>query len=114
MKRVIILIGFLFFVGTAAVADYSAFIEDLPLMENMVEQQDNVVSFDKPAGRIIQTQAITKSTEKEVLNFYNLSLPQLGWTKAKDHSFKRDNETLTITVNRSGNSNIVIFTIVPE
>ena len=57
LKRAFIISGFILLASLPAVAasSYSTIIEDLPLMPGMVEKTDDAVIFDKPGGRIVET-----------------------------------------------------------
>lgn len=79
--------------------------EDLPLMEGLKQSEDTAVSFDTPAGRIIEAYAQSNKIKKqEIADFYNKTLPQLGWKrmpkkdKASGISYAREGEVLTISI----------------
>jgi len=93
---------------------YSEFIEDLPMMADMVEEQDNVVIFDKPSGRIIELKVETKHSQTEVLEFYNGILFNLGWKKLKKNRFLKDDEILSVIPEMRGKKTIVHFTLRPK
>lgn len=88
----------LFFAG-GAVASPSQFftvVTDLPLMPGFVEQLDENMVFDKPEGRIIETEAVGKAGREGAERFYLEALPQLGWTFIGGSSFEREGEVLEI------------------
>lgn len=79
--------------------------EDLPLMDGLKQSEEAPVSFDSPGGRIIEAYAQSDRIEKqEVMDFYDKTLPQLGWsrlkkeTKQSSFSYMREGEKLTISV----------------
>ena len=75
--------------------------EDLPLMDGLKQSEDAAVSFDSPGGRILEAYAQSERIEKQkVMEFYDKTLPQLGWTrlKKKKNSYTREGEELTISV----------------
>ena len=79
--------------------------EDLPLMDGLKQAEDAAVSFDTPSGRIIEAYAQSSDIgERKIKDFYNRTLPQLGWKKLsgknKDSSvsYAREGEVLTISV----------------
>ena len=54
--------------------------------------------FDSPSGRIVEAAATGSATADQVAKFYGETLPQLGWLESGKLTFKRDNETLRISV----------------
>lgn len=77
--------------------------EDLPLMDGLKQSEDAAVSFDTPSGRIIEAYAQSDEIGKQkIAEFYNKTLPQLGWRRVSDKkaflSYVREGEVLTISV----------------
>ncbi len=79
--------------------------EDLPLMDGLKQSEDAALSFDSPGGRIVEAYAQSEKIEKQkVMEFYDKTLPQLGWsrlkkkTPASSFSYVREGEELTISV----------------
>lgn len=121
MKKTVLMILFSVVCCFSAVvrAETAAFVsgfEDLPLMEGLSEHDGTGVSFDTPAGRIVEAYAESyRLTAKGILGFYARTLPQLGWraqqraassdTRA---SYVRDGETLNVFV-ENGSPVIVRF-----
>jgi len=115
MKRILTITLLSFLISFSAyAADYSSIIEDLPLMQNMQELTDDSVSFDKPAGRIVQLTTITSASIPEISKFYKQSLPPLGWEQKSKNTFARENEVMKIEIKNSGSKNYVTFTIQPK
>lgn len=112
MKKKLFLCVLSFVLAVSAVpvhAEAPAFMsgfEDLPLMPGLIQQDDASVSFDTPAGRIIEAYAESPEIgRKKILDFYSQSLPQLGWKKRKADkgqtgsvSYLRDGEVLDISI----------------
>lgn len=72
-------------------------IQDVPLMPGLTELTDQVLVFDKPEGRIVESIAQADSLSSEtVLGFYNETLPQLGWVKTAGNSYVRQGESLEL------------------
>lgn len=70
-------------------------LQDIPLMPGMEELDDYAVSFDKPGGRITESVALIHDlAEADVLRFYYVTLPQLGWGRVSEYRFFRQNEFL--------------------
>jgi len=114
MKQFLITLILLLSISLPAFAGYSKLVEDLPLMTNMQEQKEDFVVFDNPTGRIVQFSAITKSSQKEILEFYNNALPPLGWVKSSPNSFKRETETIKLEIENGTNQSTVLFTVISE
>ncbi|HEY1723705.1 MAG TPA: hypothetical protein VGG27_20860, partial [Magnetospirillaceae bacterium] len=98
MKRMsVALTGFVLLSGVAF-ADDSKFlkeIDDLPLAPGLVEQPGGTL-FDSPQGRIVEATAQGSLMEVEARQFYDESLPELGWTPISSGVYRRDKEVLTI------------------
>ncbi len=97
MRFVFLLLAALF-VSTAApaAAGYSAAIEDFPLMPGMTENAQDIVIFDKPAGRIVET--ALRRAPANALAYYRDALPALGWQPQGKDSYVRDGEEMTLTL----------------
>ena len=93
------------FSGMATDSVFMSGFEDLPLMNGLKQSEDTALTFDSPGGRIIEAYAQSDEIEKQkIMDFYDKTLPQLGWTrlkkKSKSNSFSyiREGEELTISV----------------
>ena len=88
--------------GCEAGTVFMSGFEDLPLMEGLKQSEDTAVSFDTPSGRIIEAYAQSNKIKKqEIADFYNKTLPQLGWkrmSKKGSISYTREGEVLTISI----------------
>ncbi len=97
--------------GTA----FLSVIDDVPLMPGLAERPDAAVVFDKPEGRIVETEATGRLARAEVLKFYAASLPQLGWRARGEGRFLRDREELALSfVSGPGGALTVRFTLSPD
>ncbi len=76
-------------------AGFISMIEDLPLMPGLVEEEGGMV-FDSAQGRIVQVYAIGWVSEGEVRDFYDDTLPQLGWRPYGPGVFRREGEILKV------------------
>ncbi len=76
-------------------AGFISMIEDLPLMPGLVEEEGGMV-FDSAQGRIVQVYAIGWVNEGEVRDFYDDTLPQLGWRPDGPGVFRREGEILKV------------------
>ncbi|MCH7935590.1 MAG: hypothetical protein IH994_00675 [Proteobacteria bacterium] len=70
-------------------------IEDLPLMPGLIEEKGGMV-FDSARGRIVETFATGWVSEGAVRDFYDQTLPQLGWRPLGTGAFQRENEILIV------------------
>ena len=76
-------------------------IDDVPIMEDMEQLHANNVSFGNNDIRFVEAYFSDKKAKfSQVAQFYQETLPQLGWKfieKRKNHlTFERDSETLDI------------------
>lgn len=87
--------------------------QDIPQMDGLVIQQTQDVDFDTPAGQILSIDAFSKQkTGRQIKDYYNATLPQLGWIHQKDGSFKRENDSFSITVLKEKKPSKVRFDII--
>lgn len=87
----------LWLAAVPALAQFVGGIEDLPLMPGLTDIPDAGVVFETPAGRIVEAQALAGTNNKDaVLDFYDATLPQLGWTRVKRGQYGREGETLIL------------------
>lgn len=101
--------------GAHAYAD-PAFVEgfeDLPLMPALTQEPGSVTVFDSPYGRIVESYASGRADRAAVLAFYAATLPQLGWVRADEASFRREGEVLTLDVTQDGTAVTVRFQVSP-
>ena len=95
-------------------AAYVAGIEDLPLMAGLEEVEDAGVTFDKPAGRIVEAYAHGAVDRTEVRGFYDGTLPQLGWRRSGPDRFRREDEVLELTYLGDDGDLTVHFSLQPK
>lgn len=94
---------------------FSAVISDLPLMDQMVEDEADDLVFDKAEGRILQTSTIvTQASADDVFAFYSAVLPQMGWSRMMRGEYKRSGEILSIQTERIGADVAVKFLVQPQ
>ena len=95
-------------------AEFFDTIDDLPLMPGLKEIPSESVYFDKPEGRIIEAFAeMHHVSQKDVLLYYQGSLPQFGWGRVNDQTFFRDQEQLEISFTRQNNHQLVKILVKP-
>jgi hypothetical protein len=88
--------------------------EDLPLAPGLAEVAGAGLTFDSPAGRIVEAYARGNADAAQVLRFYAGTLPQLGWTRETDTRFRREAEVLRLDAAPEGGALLVHFTLSPE
>ncbi len=86
-------------------------VDDLPLAPGLVEQPGGTL-FDSPQGRIVEANAQGQLMEVEVRQFYDESLPQLGWTQVSSGVYRRDKEVLRLDYS-DGMPIVVHFSLAP-
>lgn len=117
LKKIYMFWALLLLVSLPAFAiqtNYSGIIEDLPLMPGMVEKSAEAVIFDKPGGRIVETEAEAQSSREDISRFYAATLPPLGWKVLSPSEFIRDNEKLKLDFEKEHETTTVHFTLTPE
>ena len=102
------------FAGEGADVRYVSGVEDLPLMPGLTEVGDFSVTFDTPAGRLVEVEAMGVLGEGAVEAFYADTLPALGWIGVGPGAFVREGEYLHIEFNRAGELLTVRFSISPR
>lgn len=74
-------------------------LSDVPVMPGMNEVPGRDMDFDKPEGRIAESTAIAQKPDidgAQVRDFYDRSLPQLGWVKTGPGLFIRQAEQMSV------------------
>jgi hypothetical protein len=96
--------------------EYFSAIADLPVADGLVEQADKSTVFDAPVGRIVTAYAAGSVDAADVLDFYDDTLPSLGWDKTGEGTYHRKAETLKIDVlgGQGGSPVNVSFTLSAE
>lgn len=74
-------------------------IDGLPLMPGLVENAEEGMVFDTPAGRIVEAYASGSVARERVIEFYASTLPQLGWRRDSETAFSREDELLSLELN---------------
>lgn len=105
----------------ANAADDTVFLEgidDVPVMQGLDEDTDAGVVFDKPSGRIVEAVAAGKVPAARVTEFYEQTLPELGWTRLKAKgagpTFQRDDEQLDLRISRKDGLTVIHFSLTPS
>lgn len=91
---------------------YVTGVEDVPLMPGL-EAVDGGVAFDSPQGRIVVAFAKGAASREDTLVYYARSLPQLGWQRLDELTFRREGETLRLDFGGTTGALTVRFTIAP-
>jgi hypothetical protein len=102
--------------------DFVPGLDDIPLAPGLVAADEPDLVFDKPEGRLVETSATSRQSEKKLRDFYAVTLPQMGWqaeksTKdaAKDTDrYRRDQEVLTLVTHRKDGNTDIIFRLNPQ
>lgn len=101
--------------GFASSSQFFTAVSDLPLMPGFIEQLDENMVFDKPEGRIVETEAVGKGEKSGAERFYLETLPQLGWKFIGGSSFEREGEVLEIAFSEGQQGYISIhITVKPK
>ena len=89
-------------------------IPDLPLIPGLHVVDEATIVFEKPSGRLVRALAKGDRTEEAFWQFYEETLPQLGWRTVTRGRFVRDKENLHIDVENNESQLIARFAIAPE
>ncbi len=95
---------------------YLPILDEISLPQGFAVQDDDVTVFDTAAGRIVDVTAhgpLDVSTNN-ILTYYTITLPQLGWQLEKGGTFSRGNETLTISPETLAQSTRLQFRLEPK
>lgn len=69
---------------------------DVPLAPGLSERPELGLTFDDPAGRIVEAFAVGMVMRDAVTSFYHATLPALGWAELGPGRYGRDKEVLLI------------------
>lgn len=88
---------------------------DVPLMAGLRVDYDSLIIFDKPDGRFVEIMAVPADhlVRRDVLSFYETSLPRLGWQKHDMYHYSRHDEHLTLSFEEGDSGWIVRFVTSP-
>jgi len=90
-------------------------LNDVPLMPGLDEILDRSMVFDKPGGRIAESVATGNDEDmKKIHDFYEQTLPQLGWQKTADGTYVREDEQLRMTLTQEEGMDVVTFHLEPR
>ena len=119
MQKFTILLGFIVFYSTNLYAQDIFFddLGDVPKMQNMQYIDEGLIVFDSPFGRFIELFVLSKDDSQKIIDYYQSSLPELGWQQQTTTQFQRYNELLVIDFFKATNqpSHIIVrFTLSPQ
>ena len=72
--------------------------EDVPLMDGMTYSVDETFSFENEDGRLYFSKTFISLKPQKIWDFYEKTLPQLGWQKNAAGVFERESDILRIGV----------------
>ncbi|MGY8958298.1 MAG: hypothetical protein ACKVKG_01975 [Alphaproteobacteria bacterium] len=105
----------------AGAAEADAFVpglEDVPLFAGLTVDSNSVVNFDTTSGRIVEAMAAGPAnaviSTATVTQFYQSTLPQLGWNRTGVLDFEREGEHLSLTMQDSDGVLTVHFNLKPK
>src|SRR5215475_9239490 len=90
---------------------FLSLVEDLPLMSGLTEDTAAGLGFDTADGRIVDAYAHGKVSERQVVDFYGETLPQLGWKAEGKTQFARNGERLRIEFTQSDRGLMVHYSL---
>jgi hypothetical protein len=98
----------------AQATGFVAGTEDIPLMPGLRNQENTLVVFDKPQGRIVAVEARGKVTRAAAEKFYATSLPPLGWIADGPHRWSREGEGLQLEITGRDGDLHIGFSLAPR
>ena len=104
----IVLLGTLFFFKEVQ-AQFVPGTEDIPLMPGLIVDENETVSFDTPAGQIVNIQAFSSQSGKDVRTFYHNTLTEMGWHAQNNTTYQRDFDELILTITSQQAQTLVHF-----
>ena len=108
-KKLILIIFTLFFSNFAfAKSNFVPGISDLPVPASFHLIQDISGVYHDNAGRLVTANFKGKAVEADILDFYNKTLPALGWRRKERLRFTRDGETLRIQITEVNQTELLI------
>lgn len=103
----------LFLIAQSQAGDFLSVLPDVPLPANVIEIADSQIDFDSPDGRIIQVSAQGAMTKKAILDFYEETMPELGWEAISSNEFLREKERLTLEFSSQNQHIFIQFELSP-
>ncbi|OIN87761.1 MAG: hypothetical protein AUJ12_00550 [Alphaproteobacteria bacterium CG1_02_46_17] len=95
--------------------EYLGEMSDIPMMSGMIGQDGGGFVFDAPDGRVVEEVVFLEGKSKEqVLDYYATILPKLGWIARKSWVFSRNNEQLTVNIDKVAGGLKVTFRLSPQ
>lgn len=95
--------------------EYVPGTEDIPVFFGFKAVENSLLSYDSVDGRIIDVEfSSDKTSAKNVRNFYEVTLPQLGWHKRQYQIYEREGEVLKLNILEKNNLTFLKFTIRPS
>jgi hypothetical protein len=93
---------------------FVADLDDVPLLTGLTAQPGAGMVFDKPGGRLVESYASGPLKPAAVMDFYETTLPALGWRHLGELTFARDGEVLRIDMVPDEKLTTVRFVLAPE
>lgn len=94
-------------------AVFLSVIEDIPLMPGLVEDEARAIVFDAAGGRLAETYVQGPLAAKAVREFYDESLPALGWRSEGSGRWVREGEALSLEIKEGPNGIDARFSLSP-
>lgn len=98
--------------GVRAATAYFTAEPDLPLPPGFVEDAEQSTVFDSGLVRILDLVAVATNSA-DIAGFYAETLPALGWQSTGPGQFTRDQENLSLQVEKAGSGMVLRLRIEP-
>jgi hypothetical protein len=97
-----------------SVDGFLSIVEDLPLMAGLTEDKTSSLAFDTADGRIVDAYAHGTVSERQVVDFYGETLPQLGWKAEGKTQYARNGERLRLDFAQGAGGLTVHYALSPH
>jgi hypothetical protein len=114
MPRLLLALALVAATVPASAQQFVAGTEDVPLMAGLKTVEAKSLVFDKPEGRIVEAEARGTVARAKVRDFYDATLPQLGWRAAGRDAWRREGEMLRLSFGGRDGNLTVGFTLSPR
>lgn len=115
MKKILTILILLYGLPSYSLAEsFLVGFEDIPVMEGLTAAEAPDVEFDTPLGRIVEVYATGQVTREKVSQFYEKTLPSLGWIKSKENTYTREVERFVLDFFGQDGNLTIRFTLAPN
>lgn len=101
-------------VGAEQMSNFVPSMPDVPLPEGFEVDTTTGSFFDSPEGRIAEIYAAGLDSPKKIGTFYEKIMPQFGWKKTAELTYRKEGETIKIEPEKGQFLTIVKYELGPN